>query len=160
MAIASASKRPTDMKRPSVALLAVAAGLFACWIGYLAFLALTASHPVVLSRPQFFAANLWVIADVDGPEGPVTVREAAYAAPSVRATAPKEGTTIEVKNLADCKGRTGKGRYILPLLAEGGNYYVPPIPRSPSYGGGSPHIYPDTPETLAQLHQMRDRIRQ
>jgi hypothetical protein len=103
------------MKRPSVALLAVAAGLFAAWIGYLAFLALTASHPTVLSRPQFLVADLWVIAEVDGPEGPVTVREVVYAAPPVRATAPKEGVPIEVKDLAECKKDwTGRGRYILP----------------------------------------------
>ena len=47
-------------------LLAVAAGLFAAWIGYLFYLALTAGHPpVVLSRPQFLVADLWVIAEVD-----------------------------------------------------------------------------------------------
>lgn len=159
MAIASASKRPTDMKRPSVALLAVAAGLFFAWIGYLAYLALTASHPVVLSRPQFFAADLWVIADVDGPDGPVTVREVAYAAPPVRATAPKEGAQIDVKNLADCKGWAGKGRYILPLAVDGSNYHVPAIPRSPGYGYDEKRIYPDTPETRGQLREMRDRMK-
>jgi hypothetical protein len=60
--------------------LAVAAGLFAAWIGWLAFLAATTTHPVVLSRPQFLVSNLYVIADLKGgpdhPEAAVTVREA------------------------------------------------------------------------------------
>lgn len=157
MAIASASMRPTDMKRRSVALLVVAAGLFAAWIAYLAFLAVTASHPVVLSRPQFLVADLWVIADVDVPKGSVTVREVVYAAPPVRDTAPKAGTTIEVKNLGDCKGWTGNGRYILPLVVDGSAYGVPPIPRSPGYGAGATRVYPDRPETRDQLNEMRDR---
>jgi hypothetical protein len=145
------------MKRRSVARLVVAAGLFAAWIAYLAFLAVTASHPVVLSRPQFLVADLWVIADVDVPKGSVTMREVAYAAPPVRAAAPKDGTTIDVKNLGDCKAWTGNGRYILPLVADGSAYRVPPIPRSPGYGAGATRVYPDTPETRDQLNEMRDR---
>ena len=149
------------MRRPSVALLVAAAGLFAAWLGYLAFLALTASHPVVLSRPQFLVADLWVIADVDGPEGAVTVRKVEYAAPPVMAVAPKEGAAIEVKNLAECKKDwAGKGGYVLPLVVDGSGYRVPPIPRSPGFGSGPPRIYPDTPETRDQLHEMRDRMMQ
>jgi hypothetical protein len=150
------------MKRPSVALLAVAAGLFAVWIGYLAYLALTASHPIVLSRPQFLMADLWVVADVEGPEGPVAVSEVVYAAPPVRATAPKVGAVIQVDNLADCKRYwTGRGKYILPLAADDKGYRVPAVPRSPGYPPSSQHgpeclIYPDTPETHGQLSAMRD----
>ena len=159
MAIAYASKRPTDMQRPSVALLTVAAGLFAAWIVYLAYLALTASHPVVLSRPQLLVANLWVIADVDGTDGPVTVSEVVWAEKPVMAAAPKAGTVIEVKNLAESKKDwTGKSRYIIPLLKDGDNYRVAPIPRSPGFGSGPPRIYPDTAETRDQLHALRDRM--
>ncbi len=157
MAIASASKRPTDMKRSSVALLALAAGLFAVWIVYLAYLAVTTSHPVVLSRPQFAIAKLWLVAQIDGLDSPVTVREVVYAAPPVRATAPKAGTTIQVKNLADCKdGWAGPGAYILPLGGEQSGYWVAPIPESPGYRASAPRIYPATPETRAQLSELRD----
>ena len=46
--------------------LAVSAILFAGWIGYLAFLAATTTEPTVLSRPQFLAADLYVVAEL-GP---------------------------------------------------------------------------------------------
>jgi hypothetical protein len=144
------------VNRPSVALLAVAAGLFAAWIGYLAFLALTTRHPpIVLSRPQFLVADLWVIAEVDDLNGPVKVVEVAYARREVLAKAPKPGAVIEVKNLAECKKDwTQPGAYILPLVAADKLYQVPPIPRSPGYNSGPPRIYPDTPETREQLDSL------
>jgi len=151
-------------QRPSIAPLAVAAGLFAAWIGYLAFLALTTSHPVVLSRPQFFVADLWVVADVESPDGPVTVREVVYAVPPARAAAPKEGAVIRVRNLADCKKEgASQGRYILPLVPDEKDFRVPAVPRSPGYPpaaqrGPEYRIYADTPETRAQLRDMRDRM--
>jgi hypothetical protein len=44
--------------------LAVSAVLFVGWISYLAYLAATTTEPMVLSRPQFLVADLYVIADV------------------------------------------------------------------------------------------------
>src|SRR5690349_5234573 len=98
MATASASTRPTEMKRRPW-LLAVAVGLFVVWIGYLAFLALTTSHPVVLSRPQFLVADLWVIGEVDDFDRPeVKVVEVVYARPELKGQEPAQGTAIEVSN--------------------------------------------------------------
>ncbi len=58
------------MKRARVRL-AVTASLFLAWIGYLVYLAATATRPVVLSRPQFLAADLYVIAELrDGAAVP------------------------------------------------------------------------------------------
>jgi hypothetical protein len=100
-----------------------------------------------------------VIADVDGLVGPVHVSEVVYAEKAVMAMAPKTETAIEVKNLAECKKDwTGKGRYIIPLLKDGDNYRVAPIPRSPGFGSGAPRMYPDTAETRDQLHALRDRM--
>ena len=45
------------MRRLAVVRLAVAAALFAGWVGWLTYLAATASRPVVLSRPQVLAAE-------------------------------------------------------------------------------------------------------
>jgi hypothetical protein len=135
-------------------LLGLAAGLFAAWIGYLAYLAVTASHPVVLSRPQFLVADLWVIAEVDELDKPVKVVEVPYA----KSEAAEKGSTITVGNLAQCKEDwKGAGRYILPLVKEGSAYQVAAIPRSP--GGPGPqvphlHIYPDKPETRGQLPEL------
>src|SRR5207244_858734 len=95
MPTASASTRPTDLRRSRL-LLALAAGLFAAWIAYLAFLALTTSHPTVLSRPQFLVADLWVIADVDDLDKPVKVVEVPFVQ---KGEAPEKGTKIELGNL-------------------------------------------------------------
>ena len=78
MGTASASTGSTDMpRRPG--LLAAAVVLFTAWIAYLAYLALTASHPVVLSRPQFFVAELWVAKAVAkiGAVKPIVVASAS-----------------------------------------------------------------------------------
>ncbi len=138
-------------------LLALAVVLFAGWIGYLAFLALTNSHAVVLSRPQFLVADLWVVADVDDLDKPVKVADVAFA----KGDAPEKGNTIEVRNLSACKEDwKGPGRYILPLTHDATGYYVTAIPRSPGYGPPVPQfrIYADTPETGAQLaHLPREK---
>lgn len=157
MATASASTRPTEMKRRPW-LLAVAAALFFAWIGYLTFLALTTSHPVVLSRPQFLVADLWVIGQVDDFDNPhVKVIEVAYVRPDLGGQEPAKDTVIEVSNLSKCKDDGMRpGRYILPLTREGQGYHVTSIPRSPGYGSPLPQarVYPDTPETRAQLSHM------
>jgi hypothetical protein len=143
-------------------LLAVAAGLFAAWIGYLAFLALTTSHPVVLSRPQFLVADFWVTARVDDLNGPVQVGEVMYVREEKKDQAPAEAATIDVRNLSDCKRAwTGPGQYILPLVRRGGSYAVSAIPRSPGYEpldlrhkGDEYRIYPDTPRTRAEVGRL------
>jgi hypothetical protein len=138
-------------------LLAAAVALFAAWLGYLAFLALTASRPVVLSRPQFLVADLWVVGQVDDFDRPdVKVVEVVHARPELKGEEPAKDAVIEVSNLPKCKEEGMKpGRYILPLSREGQGYHVTPLPRSPGYGQTLPlRIYPDTPETRAQLHHL------
>jgi hypothetical protein len=151
------------MKRPSPVLPALAAGLFAAWIGYLAFLALTTRHPIVLSHPQFLVAEFWVIAQVDDVAGPVTVTDVPYAKMGAKGEAPQAGTTIQVENLAECKNNfTKPGAYILPLTGDGKAYAVPAVPISPGYHpphGPEYHIYADTPQTREQLKDMLDRMR-
>jgi hypothetical protein len=50
--------------KPSRVRLAVCALLFLGWISWLVYLSATTTRPVVLSRPQFLAADLYVIADL------------------------------------------------------------------------------------------------
>ncbi|HEX5273325.1 MAG TPA: hypothetical protein VFW33_22670 [Gemmataceae bacterium] len=153
MATASASTTPTDRTKRRRRLLYLAAGLFAAWIAYLAFLALTTGHPTVLSRPQFLVADVWAVAEVEDLGKPIKVVEVAYA----KGEAPEKGSTIEVGNLSACKEDwKGPGRYIVPLTRDGTAYRVPAVPRSPGYGPPVPqfHIYPDTGETRAQLDHL------
>jgi hypothetical protein len=114
------------MKRSAWRLIA-ATVLFLGWIGYLAFLAATTTEPIILSRSQFLAADLYVIAEVDdAPVWPtfpdlvvgtaglpaaglmppdrverpgyvVTVKEVIWAADATDA----KRTRLIVKNLAD-----------------------------------------------------------
>jgi hypothetical protein len=139
-------------------LLALAAGLFAVWIAYLAFLALTTSSPVVLSRPQFLVADLWVIGHVDDFDNTPTIQvnEVVYARPGLDGDKPAKDAKIEVSNLSRCKAEGMKpGPYIMPLSREGQGFHVTPVPRSP----GGPvsaqfRVYADTPETRAQLRHL------
>src|SRR5689334_12906238 len=101
MATTSASTRPTDMvgtRRPW--LLAGAAILFAAWIGYLLYLALMTrgQSPIVLSRPQFLVADVWVIADAKNLEDPVKIVDVVYVAPTAKGKEPEKGQEIHISN--------------------------------------------------------------
>jgi hypothetical protein len=123
-------------------------------------------QPVVLSRPQFLVSEVDVIAQLDGEDGPVTVKEVLSAQ---KETALEEGQTIKVVNLVSPDGKgpvnwTGPGLYILPLRLQpqpqpDHTYQVVPIPPSPGYRGQSDldpvRIYPATAETRAQYRQIQ-----
>ena len=93
---------------------------------------------------------------VDGLDEPVTVKEISWP----QTDAPKKliNTQIKVENLRDCQdhGWSGPGLYILPLVMEGMTYRAAAIPPSPGLSrGAKPRIYRATPETRAQLRQIR-----
>jgi hypothetical protein len=142
--------------KAATARLVLAAALFLGWIGWLAYLAATTTHPVVLARPQFLVAGLDVIAEVqerDGKPVPVVqVREVLWPRDD------RLGDTLRVTNLPECEGWAGAGSYLLPLVKDGDSYRVPSIPRSPGFEPekhGQPRIYPDTPQTREQEKQVR-----
>jgi hypothetical protein len=106
--------------------------LFFCWLAYLIFLVFTLPHapgggPVILSRPQFLVSDLDIVAQIEGPDGPVVIREVFYP----KKGAPQPGQRILVTNLAECgpykhsreggkpekvlADYTGPGLYILAL---------------------------------------------
>jgi hypothetical protein len=94
--------RPTRWQ----AVAAVVTGcLFFSWLSYLIFLWWTLPHapgggPVVLSRPQFLVSPLDVIAQIDSPTGPVTIKEIFYPKSEQN---PLIGQEIRVTNLAECR---------------------------------------------------------
>jgi hypothetical protein len=136
--------------------LIVAACLFVGWLGFLLFLVIQNQRMIVLSRPQFLAASLYVIADVRGteekPASQVKIERVAWA--KAAGDHNLTGQTIDVKNLADlgkAQGYAGPGPYILPLREVGGQgYEIVPVPPSLS----DVRIYPKTPETEAQLDEI------
>ena len=90
---------PLPSRRRRIAL-AVTVTAFFLWIGYLAFLASTASRPSVLSRPQILVSNLIVIAQLSGsqhPDPPAIVLEVPWAGD--KAAQPRLKDKITVSNL-------------------------------------------------------------
>lgn len=149
------------MNKRRVWLLALAAGLFAAWIGYLAYLVVMTTHqrqkwnepPIVLSRPQFLVADYWVIAEVNDPEQLVTIVDVVYVAPPAKDKGPEKGAEIKLGNLSECQDYwTRPGTYIIPLSRTEAGYRVTPVPHGPP--ALPPRIYPATEETWAQLNQL------
>jgi hypothetical protein len=157
--------------------LALIATLFAGWLLYLLYLVLTLPKPddgpvLVLSRPQFLAADLDVVAHVESVNGPVMVERVLWPE-GVKDV--QEGQTIKVLNLADCQplprgdGREprpdfrGPGSYLLPLKRLPDSFKVAETLPSPGYPpfrdnrkqAGPPRIYPATAEALAQQRRAR-----
>jgi hypothetical protein len=151
------------MKRSRVRL-AVSALLFLGWIGWLAYLAATTTHPVVLSRPQFLEAKLYAIATVragaDGGKTPadrVQVREVVWGDPEVLQRGDLNRKEITVRHLSDCgpqQGWTRPGEYILALNPLGPDFQLAPIPRSPGYAESLGRIYPANPHTRRELQDL------
>ncbi len=160
--------------------LLLAALLFCAWIGWLAYLAATTTHPVVLSRPQFLDAKLDVVAEVRRNPKPPAGADEGSADPVVELVevlwpgdAPerklKKLTVANLGEVSAQEGWQGPGRYVLPLdrkkQPDGSvEYEVASVGRSPGYPfgkagiagrSGPPRIYPATPEALAQEKRIR-----
>jgi hypothetical protein len=148
------------MKPTSYRWFLLSAAAFVAWLGWLTYLVVTASHPVVLSRPQFLAADLAVVAQIQEangkPNATVRIAEVAWSQEGSGKVAPSE--EIQVTNLGEVsrqEGWQGPGLYILPLVKEGPNYRLAAVPRSPGFEpliqDARPRIYPQNDQTLRQL---------
>jgi hypothetical protein len=153
--------------KPAAWRLAVTAGLFLAWLGYLAFLALTTRDVVVLSRPQFTISQVDVIAQRTGADA-FLVTKVLYPHDAEK-QAEWKGKTITVANIAKCQlylARNGgqpvppdEGKpYLLPLQSVPGDdparFEVVPIPPSPGFASGPPRIYPADEEVIRQYHAI------
>jgi hypothetical protein len=137
----------------------LSSGLFVAWLGWLLFLVLTTSRPIVLSRPQFLVSSHDIIAeltDADGkPSEVVLVQEVHW--PKGEAGQKLLGDKLTVANLPETEGFVGVGVYILPLTKDSkGQFVVAPLPPSPGFDAvGRPRIYPLTDEARKQLEQIQ-----
>jgi hypothetical protein len=140
--------------------LAIVVVAFLLWLGYLAFLAATKAHPVVLSRPQLLSSNLVVIAELTGgsrrPEATAIVQDVVRSDDA--AAKPAVGAKLPVKDLdqvGPSEGWDGPGPYILALTRRvDGSFPVTRIPPSPGYAAQAVRIYRATPEARRQLDQI------
>ena len=155
------------MTRRSPLFLATAALLFAGWMAWLGYLALTTTRPEVLSRPQFLASQVDIIADVDGDaeaaKDVVTVKNVAWQAREIT-DPPKVGAPLKIVNLPrvfSADGWTGPGEYLLPLTYDTKlkEYRLAPVLYSPGLPRSQdrPRIYHATPPVLAQQHKLREQ---
>jgi hypothetical protein len=135
--------------------LVVSACLFLAWLVFLLYLVIQNEHMIVLSRPQFLAAPLCVIAEVGDreghPEDQVIVVSVVWS--HDKEDEKLDGKRILVRNLPNlgtAEHYLGAGKYILPLtpLGKNGSYEVVPSPRLVA---SKLLIYPLMAQTEAQL---------
>jgi len=160
--------------KPAAWRLVVTAVLFLAWVGYLAYLALVARNPVVLSRPQFLVSELHVLATRDGGDAFV-VNDVLWPSDKKEEW---QGKKIVVENLKDCQTWSAADRWhkapppegqkvLMPLspagpAKDGADFDVSPIPASPGYpppgargaGAGPARIYPADSEVLSQYNSI------
>jgi hypothetical protein len=147
--------------------LAVAVVLFACWISYLAYLAATTAQPIVLSRPQFLTAEVYVLAlvaaDPGTPAEPineVTVKKVFWSAKADDLKIKKMSViNLNTPKSLSATGWQGPGEYILALSRTNENsneFQVTPLPRTPGFNGSVGRIYKATPSTLRQLEDLTE----
>jgi hypothetical protein len=148
--------------------LILAATLFLGWIGYLAYLVIRTRDPIILSRPQFYAAKVHVIASLTGdaehPDARVTVKEVLYAADGDKEKLAGKEVTVEALAVVSAdQGWDGPGDYLLPLEPRKDRYQLVPIPVSPTYAPPRPverlRIYRATADTRAQWRQIEALLR-
>ena len=100
--------------------LAVAVCLFVGWISWLAYLVATTRNPVILSRPQFIVADLWIRCQLEGvgntPQPTLVVREVLWARdPKDQGLVEKQIAVEDLDNVGWDLGWAGPGDYLLPL---------------------------------------------
>lgn len=148
--------------------LVAAAALFAGWLAWLGYTALTKYRGPVVSHVQVEAAAHAVVAEVkadkDGkPDTAVRITE------SLKSNSPAVGTELYVMNISDAKGFDGPGEYLL-LLTDNLNPREMPLngknlpmrslvgmQRSPGYelsGTGGPLIYRMSDGVRAQFQKL------
>jgi hypothetical protein len=132
--------------------LVVSAVLFVSWLGVLLFLKLT-SASVILSRPQFMLAQVYVIADVQGStdklEAEVTVAEVLWPKSGEEKLVGQKIKLPELEIYDAKQGNAGPDRYLLALQRVKGSFAIAPVPH-----GAQAHIYRWEAGTKAQIDEI------
>lgn len=144
------------MLSPKVRLV-VSAILFFGWLGFLFWLVVN-SNAIVLSRPQFLVAQVYLVAEVRDKNGQpdviVHVTEVPWSADPKDAALANSDIPIIGLDTDRLGGYRGPGVYLMPLqktMARG--YRLAPLP-SVGGAGGELRIYPWTTGTERQLREI------
>jgi hypothetical protein len=138
-------------------------GLFAVWVSWLGYQALSRDRSPVISRSQLLVSTIDVIgivqADVDGRPAPMVDVEEIHWPKDGGGL--KKGDRIQVTNLPETTGFKIIGPYILPLVTgeARGEYKIAGIPNSPGFETYPSRffIYPLTDGTRKQLEAIGKR---
>jgi hypothetical protein len=141
--------------------LAVAVCLFVGWIGWLAYLVATTHNPVIISRPQFIVADLWVRGKLDGdgnsPKATLVVGEVLWASDKQDLGLVDKQITVQyLDKVGKDLGWAGPGDYLLPLQknkdAKKAGFRLAALPTSPGFSPAFQLIDPGTnTEEVAEL---------
>jgi hypothetical protein len=134
------------------------------WLGYLAFLAATTAHPIVLSRPQLLSSNVVLVADLAAgaghPDPTATVKEVIrFDNPTARPAVDAKVAVKDLNAVGPKEGWEGPGAYILALTRRvDGSMEVTRIPPSPGYAAQAVRIYRATSAARQQLSQIEQQF--
>jgi hypothetical protein len=138
--------------------LVVSACLFFGWLGFLCYLVVSA-RTIVLSKPQFLVAQLYVVVEASAgiggdasPDASATVAQVLWSARDVDHNL--RGEVVLIPELAECskdQGYRGKGKYLLPLIKSGDVWKIAPLPARVQR---TEKIYRWAPDTEAQVNQL------
>jgi hypothetical protein len=144
--------------------LLIAAVLFFGWLGWLAYLALTQTNPVVVSHSQVMAADRFVVGEVSLDPSTGALGKTVAVVEDLKPDGAPLGGTIEVRNLEEAEVAGGddrfrdKGHYLLMLKPIGENKFDlarPPGRSAHAPGGGRPWVYPwDNPVVRRQFEEL------
>jgi hypothetical protein len=138
--------------------LAVSAVLFVGWLGFLFYLVVD-SPSVILSRPQFLQAQLFVVAQIGGGQGDkaeqIVIKEILWTS-DLAGDAKLVDQQVSIPGVAECvreDGYEGPGLYLLPLVKmANGSFRIAPLPtmaQTPAI-----RIYPWTPRLREQVEAI------
>lgn len=117
--------------------LVVSGGLFLAWIGVLVYLVARTRDPVIISRPQFLAAHLHVVAHVEEKDGLPAPKVAVKKVLWSDSKGDEDLSSLTLDDLPDCgpaNGWRGADDYLLAVSRTADSRYrVTPLPWSPGF---------------------------
>jgi len=131
--------------------------LFAAWLGFLLFLVIE-SRTVVLSKPQFLIAQLYVVAEVKDDRGkpsPDVAIRVLWAQDKADETL-KEMTIADLPECGKKQGYHGPGSYLIPVLKlRNRSFAVAAVPQlDAKIPADDRRIYPWTPDVQKQVEEL------
>ena len=145
--------------------LGVAAVLFACWLGWLGYLALTKANPLIVARSQIMAAEHFVLVEVavDAETGRPNLKQNVKE--NLKSRGPAISGEITIANLREARiagqreaiFKPGTVYFLALTRMTDDIYTLTPPPKAPgneALDRGRPWAYPWNPAVQKQFEQL------